>query len=45
MSYEYKRVEGTNTLEGLCKAEKLEEQGYKVISTGLTYMLMERVKK
>ena len=41
MKYEYKRVD-TSTVKGLKQAEQLQAKGWKVISVGLTYVLLEK---
>jgi len=41
MRYEYKRVD-VSTLDGLKKAERLQENGWKLISCGLFSDLFER---
>ena len=44
MKYEYKRIV-TNTLENLRKAEKLKEQGWKIISSSMFEIIFEKPVK
>jgi len=43
-AFDYKKVD-TSTLEGLKEAERLKEQGWKIVQTGLHILTFERLKK
>lgn len=39
--FKYKTVWGTNTLKGIKKAETLQSKGWKPISTGHNFIILE----
>lgn len=44
MKFEYQRI-NIESIKGIKQAEKLQSSGWKIIQSGFTFILFERIKK